>query len=105
MKKWLLVWGLAAIAFALLIYSHWGQFPAPPAAGVKVRVEGREYTNITPAQLKEWLGRKDFFLVNMYVPYEGEIEKTDAFIPYDAIDQNNAKFPDYLYTKIVVYCR
>ena len=52
-----------------------------------------KYTDITSDQLKTMLQNKDFYFVNVHIPYEGEIEKTDAFIPYDEIENNlNKKF-------------
>jgi len=63
------------------------------------------YKNITSRQLKTMLAGKDFFFVNVHIPYEGEIEKTDAFIPYNKIEQNLGSLPDNKNTKIVLYCR
>lgn len=51
------------------------------------------------------LGTKDFFLVNVHVPYEGEIEPTDAFVGYDDIENNLDKLPVDKSSKIVLYCR
>ena len=51
------------------------------------------------------LAQKDFFLVNVHIPYEGEIKDTDAFIVYDSIADNLDKLPQDKNAKIVVYCR
>ena len=76
----------------------------PALTGTKVNVAGGSYTNVTPAQLKQMLAAKDFVLINVHIPYAGEIAQTDAFIPYDAVEQNIAKFPAGKNAKIFLYC-
>ncbi|MGH7461812.1 MAG: rhodanese-like domain-containing protein [Longimicrobiales bacterium] len=78
-----------------------------PAAslGVPVIVEGGEYTNVIPTQLVEMLKSKDFFFGNTHIPYDGEIESTDAFIPYDETAQRLSEYPADKNAKIVLYCR
>jgi len=75
------------------------------SSGVPVSVEGGAYTNITPAQLADLLKSKDFFFANTHIPYEGEIEQTDGFIPYDEITQRLSELPADKNAKIVLYCR
>jgi rhodanese-related sulfurtransferase len=70
-----------------------------------VEVDGGAYTNITPTQLNGLLKQKDFFLVNVHIPYEGEIDSTDAQIPYDQTTQQLGQYPADKNTKIVLYCR
>ena len=70
-----------------------------------MRVEGGAYLNITPTQLMEMLRNKDFVFINTHIPYEGEIEKTDAFIPYDQMMQLLKDHTSDKSAKIVLYCR
>ncbi|MDX1251539.1 MAG: hypothetical protein IDH49_04675 [Gammaproteobacteria bacterium] len=75
---------------------------APTNVSDPVKVSGGAYTNITPARLKQMLAVKDFLLVNVHIPYEGEIVPTDAFIPYDEVERNRAKFPPEKGAKILL---
>ena len=73
----------------------------PPASGTP----GAEDHLLSPAELEQMLPNRDFFFVNTHIPYEGEIEQTDAFIPYDQIEENLAMFPADRDARIVLYCR
>jgi rhodanese-related sulfurtransferase len=63
------------------------------------------FTDITVAELSTMLESKDFVFVNTHIPYEGEIAGTDAFIPYDDLEQYADQLPADKEAKIVLYCR
>ena len=48
---------------------------------------------LTPAQLHDLKASNDIYLVNVHVPYEGEIPGTDAFIPYTEISGRLDELP------------
>lgn len=62
------------------------------------------YTSIKSDELAQMLKSKNFYLVNVHIPYAGEIESTDAKIPYNEIKENIGKFPQDKGARIVVYC-
>ena len=106
-------WSLAHIALAGLVLTACGSSTSKLPAGDSqtelgqiVPVEGgAQYTDIIPQELAAMLEDKDFFFVNVHVPYEGELPNTDAFIPFDQIADSIDEFPEDSNSKIVLYCR
>jgi len=63
------------------------------------------YTDIHSAQLDLILEASDFLLVNVRIPYNSEIPRTDLFVPYNQIAENLSQFPQDKGVRIVVYYR
>jgi len=73
--------------------------------GKQVEYQGGAYTEISVSELQSMLKDKDFTLVNVHIPFEGDIPNTDVSIPYDKIAQYPDQLPADKNAKIVLYCR
>lgn len=93
---------LALSLLAVIAVAACGSEPTASAQASPPEAGG--YTDVAPARLAAMLTTKDFTLVNVHIPYDGEIEQTDAFLPFDAVDGLLAALPDRD-AKIVLYCR
>ena len=78
---------------------------APSGASFGAEQSSPALQTITSAQLAQRLREKNFVLVNVHVPYEGEISGTDVFIPFDQIGQNLDLLPADKSAEMVLYCR
>lgn len=92
----------------LLLISACGNAATPTISadliGNQVSIAGGSYTDISVDELQTMLANKDFTLVNVHIPFEGNIAKTDMSIPYDQMAENLDKLPNKD-AKIVLYCR
>jgi rhodanese-related sulfurtransferase len=79
---------------------------AQPSTTRQVPVDGAgAYTDVGPAGLAAMLARKDFPLINVHIPYEGEVPATDRFIAFDRIETRLAELPADKAARIVLYCQ
>ena len=95
MKKLLLIFLIAIVLVGC---------QSKPITGETVSVTNGSYQNVTPTQLQTMLKDKDFVLVNVHIPFAGNIPVTDLSIPYDEIQQNLTQLPPDKNAKVVLYC-
>ena len=105
MKRLGFILSLLLVAVGLLSACGQASSSSAPAQGAPVQTDGGVFFNVTPVQLSAMLKSKDFLMVNVHIPYAGEIAGTDLFVPYNEIQANLSKFPADKSAKIVLYCR
>ena len=112
MNKNPLIPSLALLLLALVLAACGGSNTAATPAEVDlgaetqiIPVEGGSFTDVSAAGLAVMLETKDFPLINVHIPYAGEIDGTDDHIPFDQVEPNLGKFPADKDAQIVIYCR
>jgi rhodanese-related sulfurtransferase len=88
--------------------------PLPPPESVAPAVERpvgeappREpgYAEITPEEMETVLAAGEHLVMNVHIPYEGEIPGTHLFIPYDEIEAHLDQLPQDRDAGLALYCR
>ena len=72
----------------------------PTTTGVRSQI-----TLLGPAAFRAAITTESTFLVNVHVPYEGEIEGTDAFVAFDQVEAHAALLPEDKDAPLYIYCR
>ena len=67
-------------------------------------MDQKAYEKIYIDQFVKMMDQKDFILINVHVPYYGEISQTDLLVPFNAIEQQKNDLPKDKNARIVVYC-
>lgn len=62
-------------------------------------------TLLGPAEYQAAIVGEDVFVVNLHIPYEGEVAETDAFIPFDEVAQRASELPSDKSAPLYIYCR
>ena len=88
--RWLMVTAAVAVLFA-------GVENDPAAAR-------DPFARLDPAAFEERMKNEQAMVINVHVPYEGELAGTDAFIPYDKI-KDDPRLPEDKATELLLYCR
>jgi rhodanese-related sulfurtransferase len=73
--------------------------------GTDIKIDGGAYKEISVIELVSMMENKDFTLVNVHIPFEGDLPKTDLSIAYDTIGQNLDQLGSDKNAKIVLYCK
>ena len=95
-RRWIQDLGVALVAVLLV--------GCASGAGTMSQTDEAGYQDISVQQLAEMLEDKDFVLVNVHIPYDGEIPQTDLFVPFDEIENHLDELPGKD-ARIVLYCR
>ena len=109
-RSTLIVTAAVAVFFAGLAAGCGSEGRVEQAAGVVATVENepaaaREpYARLDPAAFEERMKNEQAMVINVHIPYEGELAGTDAFIPYDKI-RDDPRLPEDKGTELLLYCR
>ncbi len=93
------------LLLSLLVIAVSAAAGGTPASRTITVEGGGRYTEVSPPVLRAMLGRNHVLLVNVHVPYAGEIPGTDRFIPYDQIVAGRAKLAVRKDAPMILYCR
>jgi rhodanese-related sulfurtransferase len=97
--------GLLLAGLALILAACGPATSAPSEGTVLGYAKNSDgYADITVEQLADLVEKEDVTLVNVHIPYEGELPGTDLFIAYDEIGDHLDELPAKD-APIVLYCR
>jgi rhodanese-related sulfurtransferase len=97
---------LPLFALMLLPASSFGQAPGATAVGERVAVPGGAYWSISVAELQAMRASDlDTRLVNVHVPFQGDITGTDVSIPFREIADHLNQLPTDKDAPVALYCR
>ena len=65
----------------------------------------RAFESVSPQEFYKLMQNEDVFLVDVHVPEQKHLSGTDAWIPYDRIEEMKDALPKDKNTTILVYCR
>lgn len=71
--------------------------------GMDMSSDSSAHRIVDPAMFASALAEPGAVVINVHVPYDGEIDGTHLFMPFDEIDE--AVLPSDRDTPLVVYCR
>lgn len=106
-----IVLGMVALAAAFALYMALGM-PGMDHTATQPNMVGMDMASTDMPALKELTASEfetardttDALVINVHIPYAGEIDGTDAFMAFDTITTNTALPTDHT-TAILLYCR
>jgi len=93
------------ILFVILAATLLAGCQSKTVTGEEVSATAGSYRNVMPAELQGMLKEKDFIVINVHIPFAGNIAGTDLSIPYDQIEEDLSQLPSDKNAKILLYCR
>ena len=79
--------------------------PAPEEIGQEVSIGEGSYRVISVQELENMLEQKDFTLMNVQIPQQGDIPQTDLHLAYNLMNVSQDELPQEKEAKIIVYCK
>jgi rhodanese-related sulfurtransferase len=101
------LFSLSLLALLALFLAACGSASTSPGEGGQVMGFAKNddgYADVTAEQAAGLLEDPDLTVVNVHIPYEGEIPQTDLFIPFDEILAHQDELPSKD-APILLYCR
>lgn len=102
-----LQWGIAAFLLALVVAACSPQSSTPSVTPTAPSEQAEaEYRTLTIDEFAEVVANQNdaYSIINVHIPYEGEVAGTDAHVPYNDIDALISALPDKN-APIILYCR
>lgn len=104
----MMVVAFAAFAIGLTLYFALGMPGMDMSSGstmdgMDMGSEAPTHRLVDPVAFAAAMNAPGAIVINVHTPYDGEIEGTDLFIPFDEIDA--VSLPAAKNTPLVVYCR
>jgi rhodanese-related sulfurtransferase len=94
----------AVLAFGSVSCGSDGGGSSPTAGGNQPAQDSARFTRLDPEQFAARMANADAHVINVHIPYEGELENTDAFIPFDRI-VGDPRLPSDNASEVLLYCK
>jgi len=110
-RRWPVRTAVAAGAVAVVAYfalgmpgmDHSGGTQPHDMSSMNASTTSADASQLSPSAFAEAVAQPIGVVINVHVPYEGEIPGTDAIVPYDDID-NSGVLPSDASDPIFLYC-